>query len=155
MSRELLTPAIDSPPLRRYGLPELVYGETPAAGAGLTISLDGNFLVRLLSLYLTLTTDATVGDRQVTVSYADQAGDRFMVAGAPVTQAASSVNDWCFSVFQPQAEWPVDATILVPLAPKLLLPTQKIVVAVGGIEVADAITGVRYTWERFYNDPVG
>lgn len=155
MSRDRITPAIDSPPLRRYGLPELVYAEAPAAGAGLTIALGGDFLVRLISLYLTLTTDANVADRQVTVGYANQAGQRFMLSGAPVTQSASATNDWCFSAFQPQAEWPVDGTIIVPLSPVLLMPTQKIVVDVDGIQVADAITGARYVQERFYNDPVG
>ena len=145
---------VDSPPLRRFGWPELAYGTAPAAGAHYVQTVDGAYLQRLVSVFVTLTTDATVADRTVVVDYLDAAGERYQLSGAPLAQTASSANDWSFNVFQPRAEWTVDGSAIIPLAPTLLLPTHSWRVYVSGIEAADQLSNVRYVFERFYSADV-
>ena len=147
-----VAPLLDAPPLTRYGLPELVYGISPAAGADFTQAVEGQVYVRLVSVFCRLVTDATVAAREVVVEYRDAADLRFGLSGAPVTVAASTTVDYAFSVFQGQADWPADTTILVPLAPVLLLPTWDFRLHIVNVQATDQISRIRYTWERFYAD---
>lgn len=148
------TPALDAPPLYRYGLPEYVKGQSPAAGAAFTESVGGAYHQRLVSLFVRLVTDATVANRSVFVEYLDGEGNRFAVNGAPVDQAASSTNDWWFSAFQTDAAWPIDSTIIVPLSPILLPPTFSWKVSAVNLQAGDALSRVRFVRERFYTaDP--
>lgn len=145
-------PLLDSPPLARYGLPELVYGASPAAGANFSQAIDGAHLTRLVGLYCTLTTSSDVADRYVSVQYRDAAGNTYAVSGAPVATTASSTQAFYFSAFLGTADWPVGATVLAPLAPILLVPTHTFRIVVTNIQAADALTTIRYVQERFFSD---
>lgn len=145
----LRTPLLDSPPLVRYGLPELVKGENPAAGAAFTQAIGGRHLERLIAVSVRLTPDATVANRTVHVEYRDDGGIRTAIAGAPVTVPASDVTDFFFSVYLGQPDWEVVSTVLVPLPPILLLPTHEWRIAVDGIQAGDTLTRIRFWRERF------
>jgi len=148
----LIAPVLDAPPLRRYGLPEYVQGAQPAANAHFVQEIESRYFVRLISVFCRLVTDGTAAARTVLVEYRDAADARYAFSGAPVTQAASTTTDWAFNVFQGQAEWEIDATILVPLAPILLLPTFDFRIFVDNIQAGDQLSLVRFVWERFYTD---
>lgn len=150
----LRAPLLDAPPLRRYGLPELVYGAQPAAGADFVQAVDGWYYARLVSLFCTLTTDANAADREVVVEYRDQDDARFALAGAPVTVSANSSVSFFFSAWQGQAEWQVDGSVLVPLPPLLLDPTYDFRLHVVNAQVGDQLSAIRFVWERFYSDVV-
>lgn len=143
-------PMLDAPPLVRYGIPSYVLGETPAAGAAFRTSVPGQNYVRLVTVFCRLVTDATVEDRGVFLEYLDGAGNRFAIAGAPVTQSALSTNDYSFQAQLEEAAWPIDGTILVPLAPVLLLPTFSWRLSAENLQAGDAISRVRYIEELFY-----
>lgn len=142
---------IDSPRLERYGFPSLEFGTSPAAGAHFVQPIEGGYFARLLSVHCRLVTSADVADRTVVVEYRDGQDQRYMLSGAPVSQTASSTNDWDFAVGTPRAEWPVDSSILVPLAAAILEPGQDFRIYVSGIEATDQLSAIRYTWERFYS----
>lgn len=152
-----LLSAPDAPPLPRYGLPELVYGQTPAAGAHFTQAIGGSYYARLLSVFCRLVTDGTAGDRQVVVEYRDAGANRFGLSGVNVTQAASLTGDWYFSLFQPYVSATVDSTALAPLSPLLLEPTWDFRIYVSGIQATDQLSRIRFVWERFltYGEPPG
>lgn len=152
MTTALRTPELDAPPLRRYGLPELVFGASPAANTDFTAALSGSFYGRLISVFFNFATDATVADREVVLAYETGAGQRFFVNGAPVEVTASDDVDYCFSSFHDEAVWPVDDSIIVPLAPILLRPTDVFRIHLVNGQTADALTTIRYVWERFYSD---
>jgi hypothetical protein len=147
----LKIPELDAPPLARYGLPEYLLPASPAAGANFVASVEGNFYVRLLSVHVRLVTDANVASRNVAIEYRDAGANRFLLSSGPVTQSASSTNDWTFDVFQDQAEWPVATTYIIsPLKPMLLLPTMDWRIVVDNIQAGDALTRIRVMQERFY-----
>lgn len=143
---------IDAPPLHRFGFPELVEGTTPAATTDYTAELKGNYRYRLLSVFCRIVTTSDVADRNVVVEYRDGGNNRFMLSGAPVAIEASTTIDLAFDVWQSQAEWPVDGTILVPLKPLILPPTFDFRIHVENIQTGDALSRIRYVWELFSTD---
>jgi len=146
----LLAPLLDAPPLVREGLPTYERPNSPAAGAHFTQAIGGDFFVRLVTVFCRLVTDGTAASRTVLVEYRDAAGNRFAIDGAPVTQSASSTNDWAFSWQRGQPDWEVDGTIMVGLSPLLLLPTMDFRVFVDNIQVTDQLSRIAFVWERFY-----
>lgn len=152
----LVAPLLDSPPLRRYGPPELVLGTSPAAGAHFVGDVGEGYWARLLSVHVRLVTSAAVANREVVVEYRDVQDQRFALYGAPVTVPASDTVDYVFSVFQSQAEWEVDSSVLVPLGPDLLYPGTDFRIFVVNVQAADQLSRVRFQRERFYPpDDVG
>jgi len=145
-------PLLDSPPLVRYGLPEYVRGDAPAAGAEFTQEIEGRYHVRLLTFFVRLVTNATVANRTLRLEFRDDADRVFDVCGNPVTYPASSTEDYSFSVWQPRGEWEVSATNLVPLHPILLPPTFDFHIEVTNIQVGDQLSAISWWWERFYSD---
>jgi hypothetical protein len=143
-------PLLDAPPLVRYGLPEYVRRDNPAAGAEFTEELGGNYFVRLVSLFVRIVTNATVATRTLRLEYRDAADNVYHVNGNPVTYPASSTEDFAFSAFHPHGEWEVSATNLVPLAPLLLPPTHDFHIEVTNIQVGDQLSAISFVWERFY-----
>jgi len=144
-------PLLDSPPLRRYGHPEYVRGDAPAAGAEFTREIEGRYLVRLLSLFVRLVTDATVASRTLRLEFRDDADRVYDICGNPVTYPASSTEDYSFSVWQPRGEWEVSAANLVPLHPLLLPPTHDFHIEVTNIQATDQLSLISWWWERFYS----
>jgi len=149
---DLAAPVLDSPSLRRYGLPELVYGTAPAAGADFVQELGGAFHTRLISLFCLLTPSADVAAREVVLEYRNAADERFALAGAPVTVPASDVTSFFFSAYLGEPDWETDSTVLVPLAPLLLPPTFDFRIHVVNMDNTDTLTQIRFVWERFYSD---
>lgn len=144
-------PLLDAPPLERYGVvPALEYGANPAAGAHFEQAIEGRYYARLLTVFCRLVTSADVADRQVCVEYRDAADQRFLIAGAPVTQSADSTNDYAFQAFVGQSDWPVDSTILVTLPPVMLSPTMDFRIFVDNIDNTDQLSQIRFLWERFF-----
>lgn len=143
---------LDSPALYPYGFPEVAVGAAPAAGTDFSASISGRYYTRLVAVTVRLTTSATVANREVTLQYATFEGSVYCTAGAPTTVPASSTYDYTFSAFQPEAVWPVDTGILVPLAPIILRPTDKFVLHLVNAQAADTLTAIRYVWERFFTD---
>lgn len=152
----LVAPVLDSPPLRRYGPPELVFGANPAAGAHFAAEVGQGYWARLLSVHVRLVTDANVANRELVVEYRDVQDQRFALYGAPVTVPASDTVDYVFSVFQPRAEWEVDSAVIVPLGADLLYPGTDFRLFVVNVQAGDQLSRIRFQRERFYPpDDVG
>lgn len=147
---ELLIPSLDSFPVERRGLPELVYGDTPAANTDFSPTMDGRYYVRLIAVFCRLVTSATVASREVVVSFEDSAGNRFAVSGINTTVTASNTADYSFCVFHPEAVATVDSTALVPLAALILLPTHTFKIHLVNGQAADQLSRIRFVWEKFF-----
>lgn len=146
------TPGLDAPPLVRYGFPDWQSHTSPAAGAQFSIATDGRYWSRFVSIRCRLVTSATVANREVVVEYNDPEGNNYHTCGAPVTVAASTTIDFCFSSFLDEAAWPVNSMILVPLAPIILPATFVMRLFVVNIDTTDALSRIRTVRERFFSD---
>lgn len=131
---------------------ELVEGTAPAAGADFSLTMEGRYLTRLLSLRVFFDTDANAADREVVLEYRNDQNLRYALMGAPVTVSANDTVDYLFQRGQGQAEWPVDDTIIVPLLPYVLPPGHNLRLHVVNVQAGDALTGIRLYWERFRTD---
>lgn len=147
---ESYTSPLDNPRLVPYGIPEYVQGIAPAANVAFTGTVAGGFYERLVTVFCRLVTDATVADRQVYLEYRDADGNRYGIAGAPVTQSASATNDYAFQGFVGQSDWPVDDTVLVTLPPILMLPTFSWRLVIDNGQAGDQLSRIRFVRERFY-----
>lgn len=145
--------ALDSPPLERYGLPEQRNGTSPAANTDYTKAIDGRYYARLITVFCRLVTDGNAANREVVLEYLDSGGNRFALSGASTTVPASSTYDYAFSAFQPEVVYPVDTSILVPLSPVLLGPTESFKLHLVNGQAGDQLSRIRYRWELFYSDP--
>lgn len=143
-------PILDSPPLVRVGLPFVEYGVSPAAATDFSYTVKGDHFVRLVSVFCRLVCDANVASREVVVSYENQAGDRFGLAGAATTLPASQTGDYFFSATLGTDIFTVDSSALAPLPPILLRPTEVFKLHVVNVQAADQLSRIRYVVERFY-----
>lgn len=150
---ELLAPELDSPPLRRYGLPQLVFGTSPAANTDFSQSIDGWYLCRLLSVFCRLVTDGNAANREVVLSFEDSAGSRYCVAGAATVVTASTTVDYSFQALANESAWSIDSSIVVPFSPLILLPTHQWKLHLVNGQAGDQLSRVRFVREQFYNDP--
>jgi hypothetical protein len=144
--------SVDNPALYAYGFPELVEGVAPGAATDFTQAITGGFFVRLVTVRATLTTDGTAANREVTLECRNAAGSRYCVSGAPATVPASSTYTYTFSAFQPEAVWPVDTGLLIPLSPVIMRPTDSFRLHIVNAQAGDALSSIRWLWERFYSD---
>ena len=151
----LRTPELGAPPLVRYGNPEYVRRDNPAAGAEFTEALGGKFRVRLLTLFVRLVTDANAANRQLRLEYRDDADRVYYVSTPPVTFPASETHDYSFSAWQGQADWTGLLPVVLPLAPMLLPPTHDFHIEVNNIQVTDQLSLISFWWERFYAEDPG
>lgn len=145
-------PQLDTPALLRYGFPDLQTAADPAAGADFSQAINGRYFARLVVVAATLATDANVADRELVLQYETQEGAVYCAAGAPVTVGASSTATYTFSAYQPEAVWPIDGGVLVPLSPVILRPTDAFTLHVVAAEAGDQLSDIRWVWERFYSD---
>lgn len=149
-------PVLDSPALLRYGLPEFKSHAAPAAATDFTYQVTGDFYVRLLSVYCKFVADANAASREVVLQYLDAESNVFDLAGINTTVTANNTGYYAFNAFQPEAIGTVDSSVLVPLHPVILAPTQKFRLHVVNAQAADQLSLIRTNWERFYttNEPV-
>lgn len=147
-------PALDAPPLRRYGLvPVVEYGVQPAAGAMFSRTIPGQYFERLLTVFFRLVTDANVAERQVAIEYRDSAARRFAFAAPVTTQGESTTTDYAFQAFLGQSDWEADGTVMVTLPPLILSPGHDWRIFVGAIEATDQLSAIRFVVERFLTGP--
>lgn len=151
MSRGLRTPALDAPPLHRYGFPDVEPRTSPAAATDFSETITGPYIERLLTVWCRLVTASDAGARAVVVQFLDGNGNVYRTCGAAATTPESTTIDYSFSVFQPLTEFPVDSTILVPLDPLLLQPSLKWKLHIVGAQTTDQLSRIRVSRERFYS----
>lgn len=146
----LAIPELDAPAMVRYGVPALEYADNPAVATGFSKAVNSNYYDRLLSVYVTLVTDANVADRYVSVQYKDPTGLVWAVSGAAVAVTASSTQAFHFSAFHPESAWPVGGVVIAPLVPLLMSAPHTWNIVVQNVQAGDQLSTIRYMRDRFY-----
>ena len=145
-------PLLDSPELQRYGVPQLVFGASPAVATDFSQAVLGANYARLISVFARLVTDANVANRQVVLEYDDAGGNRYALMGSAVVQAASLTIDYCFSAYQPAVVQLVDTSQLIPLQQQLLRPSDVWKLHIVNVQAGDQLSRIRFVWELFYSN---
>jgi hypothetical protein len=127
---------------------EVVYGDTPSAGANFSLTSPGRLGWRLLAVTFRLVTDANVADRAVTVDYDDGNGKLFSRNGFGAVVQASTTEDFAFQANMGQAAWNTAGQAFCPLLPVEFQGGQKVQINVANIQVTDALSRIVLAFER-------
>lgn len=132
------------------GLVQFLDVATPAAGATTSLTVDGRWSMRVLAARLSLTTDANVANRLVTLDYIDGRGNTRLRNGAGVVWTANtSAQTFEWDAHRGLAEWAANTPVFLPLAPWFLPPNWVVKFNVTNIQATDAISGLSLWVETF------
>jgi hypothetical protein len=120
---------------------DLILGSTPP-GQNYTYTV-GDAWMWPLSVLCRLTCSAVVADRSLTLEYRDPDGNRFLVAGANTTLAASQQQSFCWQPSAGVGSWPVDDVAVAPLPQQFLRDGFKLVLRLVNGDTADQIDQIR------------
>lgn len=136
--------------------PDWIDVATPAAGATASVVVDGKYSLRVLAATATITTDANVANRVVTLDYVNARGVTYMRNGASLLVTASTTaqafywsNKWSVS------EWNTGTPVWVPLLDVIMPPGFTVKFNVDNIQATDAISALRLWVEKFPTGPRG
>jgi hypothetical protein len=119
---------------------QLIFGTT-TAGQDYRYRIPTRFYPQ--SVHCRVTCDATVGDRNVAVEYRDGNDVRFVVAGSPVTIAASQQQTFVWHAVAATPQWPVTNAALAPLPQFWLTSPWLVAITVYGGSGGDLIDQIR------------
>lgn len=135
-----------------YGLayPDWLDVTAPAAGATVSVTVDGRWTMRVLAARCTLTTDANVANRLVTLDYIDARGVTRLRNGAGVVWTANTTAQaFEFDAHRTVAEWAANTPVFAPVAPWLLPPGFTVKFNVTNIQATDQLSAVSLWVEKF------
>ncbi len=134
---------------REGGFQDTIPLTAPAAGADASVTIDGTYLVRPLSVVGRLVTSAVAGNRFLEVHYEDGNGQVIAADGIPVAIAASQTVVFGFNLGRTQGQYVAGASAFGPLPPAALEPGRKLVVHLIGADAADQLDRLFLTADRF------
>lgn len=132
---------------------KLIRVANPAAGAEFAMPARGGEWWRVLTLTFTLTTDATVADRRVTL-FADDGSDNFWAIASPATHAASTAQRYAMShgYGQGQANGGI-VSIPLPGEGLWLQSGWRLRTVTDQLQVADQFSGFIALVQEFHTGP--
>lgn len=115
----------------------------PAAGAVASYSVPGEWWVAVLAARATITTDANVANRFVSLDYLNGRGNTQVRNAAGLVVTASTTGqafEW--NAGRTVAEWATNTPVLAPCLDVLLPPASVIQVSIDSVQVGDQLSGV-------------
>lgn len=131
----------------------VVVGANPAAGSGFSLTLDPRWVWRLTECVFTLTTDANVASRYLTVEAQDSGANAYAVSAPAVVFTAGGTARFVGSLTQGVGEWNTGTDAFFHLAPVWMHGGDLLVIAIGSVQVGDTLTKIRFTFDRLPTDP--
>jgi hypothetical protein len=135
------------------GYQETFTGVNPAAGASFSLNLSGKYRHRLTHALWTLTTDGNAANRYVTLQLLGGDTNPVWINAAAVTVSANSTQRFVGDINRGNSEWATNTDVLFPLSPMFLDGGLTLKINVGGIQVGDTLTLIRFTWEKYTTNP--
>jgi hypothetical protein len=131
---------------------QVFVGTSPAAGSNFVQVMDSRYVWVLVGIVFTLTTDANVANRYVTVEYAQDGQNPYAVSAAGVLFTAGGVQRYVGAINRGVAEWNTGTDVLFPLAAGYLRGGSSLTVRVGAIQVGDTLTKIVLTFDKYPTD---
>lgn len=128
-------------------------GTSPAAGASFSLTINGEFVHRLLALVFTLTTDANAANRYVTVECRGKDGLAFSVSSPAAAVSANSTQRFAASAWKAVPAFDSTTDLFFPLDAVFLYPGDVLAIVVASVQAGDTLTAIRGVEERFPLDP--
>lgn len=135
-----------------YGLayPNWLDPVAPAAGQNYIHTVGGIHQQRILAATCTLTTDANVANRLMSLDFVNARGVTYMSNAASVLVTAGTTNQvYYWAISQSISEWNTGTPVWVPLLNVFLPPAFTAVFKVANIQVGDQVSNVHLWLENF------
>lgn len=137
------------------GYPRLVREAAPAAGNAFVHTVGSGYSEQILSIYVTLTTSATVANRAPRVEWRDQDAAIFAASTSYDTVPAGGTVDLCWVAGLGAEQSTTGGDMVMPL-PLLLLPTGfQVWINPLFFQSGDQLGSVALLVERFPTGPYG
>lgn len=121
----------------------------PVAGASYAFHLQRYDRWRLIACAFTLTTDATVGNRYVTIEYLAANGNSAIADGAPVLVSPSTAAArYLGSLYHTVGDWNTGTDVFFPLSGLWLETGRRITVNVTNMGSTDVLSKMAFTFDR-------
>ena len=131
----------------------IIVGQNPAAGSSFAFKIDSAWVWRLVSAVFTLTTDANVASRYVTMESQDSGGNSFAVSAPAVLFTAGGTARFVGSINQGVGEWNTGTDAFFRITPVLMRGGDVLTITVGSIQVGDTLTKIRLVFDTAPTNP--
>ena len=138
------------------GVQDFIPVAQPAAGANTSVQVDGRNYWRVLGARATLTTDANVANRLLSLDFINGRSITYMRNQPPVVIIASTTNqafEWKEQLTG--SEWNSNTPVHTPVSSIFLPPGTLVQWTVTAIQAGDQLSGLSLTIERFQVGPYG
>lgn len=126
------------------------------AGASYSLTLLYADWWRLVACRFTLATDATAGNRYVTIEYPDGTNVTPVVdAAAVLVTPSTTAQRFSGSLHRGTSEWNTGTDVLFPLSGLWLEVGRTVQIHIGGAGAADLLSSIRLTFDRTVVDEDG
>lgn len=115
---------------------------SPAVGTDFTYTVPGDSRVEIVTVMCELTTDATVGNRGVSLRFRNWNARRFLVAGTAAVIAESTTQAFCWQSAAGPGVWAVDDAALAGMPSVMLLPQCTATIHVTNMQAGDQVSEV-------------
>ena len=125
------------------GSTDVVVVSSPAAGANAAYKIPGGRAARLLAARASLTTDANVANRFLSVDYLNGRDITYCrnAAGLVVT-ASTTAQTFEWNAARTVAEWAANTPVFAPLLPAYLMPGDTIQFTLDNKQATDQLSGL-------------
>lgn len=141
-----------------YGLayPNWLDPLSPTVGTNYVHTVGGIHQQRILAATATLTTDANVANRLMSLDFTNARGVTYMSNAASVLVTASTTNQvFYWSISQSISEWNTGTPVWVPMLNAFLPPAFTAVFKVANIQAGDQLSNIHLWVENFPTGPRG
>jgi hypothetical protein len=129
---------------------------SPAAGTNLSFIVESRNWIRLLAAMATITTDANVANRFVSLDFITPRGTTYMRnAGGFVETATNNGVVYAWTEQRTDSAKVAGGSALLPLSSIFLPPGTTVRFTLDAIQATDAITAASLTVERFDTGAIG
>lgn len=138
------------------GYQDWIQPANPAAGANLAVVVESRNWIRVLAAVATITTDANVANRFVSLDYITARGTTYCRnAGGFVEAAGNGGKVYTWSEQRTDSANVAGGSALLPASSMFIPPGSTIQLTVDNKQATDTITSVILTVERFDTGAVG
>ena len=128
-------------------------GAAPAVGSNFSLTIDANFVWRLVAAQFTFAADANVANRQVTIDRQDSGGGLIESVGLGAVVAANGSAVVRASRAYTTSLAVTNGDHFCPVPVSFFQGGEKLALTAGSIQAGDAFTLIRFLFDVFPTDP--
>jgi hypothetical protein len=138
------------------GYPDWIFPANPGANTNLAVVVDARNWIRVIAVIATITTDANVANRWVSVDFITAQGKTYLRNGGGFVETATNGGKvYAWSEQRTDSASIAGGSAVLPVSSIFLAPGTTVQITVDGKQAGDTITAAVLTVERWDTGPTG